>query len=260
MTKPKIGLSTLYCLSEPFISLIENLQHLDIRHIELADEGLHSLNRRRIKKLKKIGETCNLDFVMHAPWAGINIANPSPSLRRAVLKRLEKSIVYAGKLGCSLWLFHPGSRTGLSHIYPEKDWQLNLESVRTLLSISRREEVKIAIENTPEPFPSLLKNVDEFNRFYEDLEDDIAMVLDVAHANLNNQIRDFLIQFPNKIVHMHVSDNDGVSDLHLGIGYGTVNWDHFAKLVKTANYSNLLVIESTKQIEESIRFLRKLFV
>ncbi len=260
MAKPKIGLSTLYCLSEPFISLIENLQHLDIRHIELPDEGLHSLNTRRVKKLKEISETCNLDFVMHAPWAGINIATPSPSLRRAVLKRLEKSIVYAGKLGCSLWLFHPGSRTGLSHIYPEKDWQLNLESVHTLLSISRREDVKIAIENTPEPFPSLMKNVDEFTRFYDDLEDDIGMVLDVAHANLNNQIQDFLIQFTNKIVHMHLSDNDGVSDLHLGLGYGTVDWNHFAKLVKTTNYSNLLVIESTNHIKESIQFLRKLFV
>ena len=258
MTKPKIGLSTLYYLSEPFISLIEHLQHLDIKYIELPDEGLHSLNVRRVKKLKEIAETFDLDFVIHAPWAGINIATPSPSLRRAVLKRLEKSIVYAGKLGCSLWLFHPGSRTGLSHIYPEKDWQLNLESVRTLLNISRRENVKIAIENTPEPFPSLMKNVDEFNRFYEDLEDDLGMVLDVAHANLNNQIQDFLIQFPNKIVHIHVSDNDGVSDLHLGIGYGTVNWNHFAKLVKTGNYSNLLVIESTNHIEESVQLLRKL--
>jgi sugar phosphate isomerase/epimerase len=260
MAKPKIGISTLYCLSEPFVSLIENLQHLDIKYIELADEGLHSLNTRRVKKLKEIAETCNLDFVIHAPWAGINIATPSPSLHRAVLKRLEKSIIYAGKLGCSLWLFHPGSRTGLSHIYPEKDWQLNLESVRTLLSISRREDVKIAIENTPEPFPSLMKNVGEFTRFYNDLEDDIGMVLDVAHANLNNQIQDFLIQLPNKIVHMHVSDNDGVSDLHLGIGYGTVDWNHFAKLVKTANYSNLLVIESTNHIKESIQFLRRLFV
>ena len=259
MVKPIIGISTLYCLSEPFVSLIEHLQHFDIKHIELPDEGLHSLNTRRVKKLKEIGETFDLDFVIHAPWAGINIATPSPILRRAVLKRLEKSIIHASKLDCSLWLFHPGSRTGLSHIYPEKDWQLNLESVRTLIHISRREEVKIAIENTPEPFPSLMKNVEEFTRFYNDLEDDIGMVLDVAHANLNNQIQAFLLQFPNKIVHMHVSDNDGVSDLHQGIGYGTVDWEHFAKLVKKANYSNVLVIESTNHIEESIQFLRKIF-
>jgi sugar phosphate isomerase/epimerase len=198
--------------------------------------------------------------VVHAPWAGINIAAPSPVLRRTTLKRLEQSIVYAGQLGCRLWLFHPGSRTGLSHIYPGKDWQQNLESVHTLLGVARREGVNVAIENTPEPFPSLMKSVDDFHRFYDDLDDDIGIVLDVAHANLNRQIQDFLKQFSKKIVHMHVSDNDGASDLHLGIGYGHIEWKNVAKMVKDADYGNLIMIESTDHIEESIHFLRELFV
>ena len=259
MGKPEIGLSMLYCLSEPFNSLLKRLRAVNVKHVELPDEGLHALNKRRIKKLKEIAETCNLDFVVHAPWAGINIANPNPVLRRTVLKRLEKSIVYAGQLGCRLWLFHPGSRTGLSHIYPGKDWQLNLESVRTLLRVARREGVEVAIENTPQPFPSLMKGVDDFRRFYEELDDDIGMVLDVAHANLNRQIQDFLTQFSKKIVHIHVSDNDGVNDLHLGIGYGNVDWKNFAKRVKSTGYDKLVVIESTDHIEESNQFLRELF-
>jgi sugar phosphate isomerase/epimerase len=260
MAKPEIGLSMLYCLNEPFTSALKRLSQLDIKHVELPDEGLHALNKRRAKKLNQIAETCNLDFVVHAPWAGTNIATPSPVLRRAVLKRLTKSIVVAGQLGCRLWLFHPGSRTGLSHIYPGKDWQLNLDSVRTLLETARREGVEIAIENTPEPFPSLMKSVDDFHRFYEELDDDIEMVLDVAHANLNKQIQDFLRQFSKKIVHMHVSDNNGISDLHLGIGHGNIDWKNVAKMVKTADYGNLIVIESTDHITESIQALRELFI
>jgi sugar phosphate isomerase/epimerase len=260
MAKPEIGLSMLYCLNEPFKSLLKRLPKVTVNHIELADEGLHALNKRRVKKLKQAAEAHNLDFVVHAPWAGTNIASPSPDLRRAVLKRLTKSIVLAGQLDCRLWLFHPGSRTGLSHIYPGEDWQQNLQSVRALLKVARREGVAIAIENTPEPFPSLMKSADDFHRFYEDLEDDIGMVLDVAHANLNSQIQDFLEQFSKKIVHMHVSDNDGASDLHLGIGYGSIDWENVAKLVKKAEYGNLIIIESTEHVEESIQFLRRLFV
>jgi len=260
MVKPEIGLSMLYCLNEPFKSLLKRLREVTVKHIELPDEGLHTLNKRRVKNLKEAAEAQNLDFVVHAPWAGINIATPSPDLRRAVLKRLTKSLVLAGQLGCRLWLFHPGSRTGLSPIYPGKDWQLNLESVRTLLNVARREGVEIAIENTPEPFPSLMKSVDEFHRFYEDLEDDIGMVLDVAHANLNNQIQDFIKQFSKKIVHMHVSDNYGANDLHLGIGYGSIDWASVAKLVKEAEYGNLIIIESTEHVKESVQVLRKLFV
>jgi sugar phosphate isomerase/epimerase len=260
MAKPEIGLSMLYCLNEPFKSLLKHLPEVTVKHIELPDEGLHTLNKRRVKKLKEVAEAQNLDFVVHAPWAGINIATPNTVLRRAVLKRLTKSIVYAGQLDCRLWLFHPGSRTGLSHIYPGKDWQLNLQSVHTLLNVARREGVEIAIENTPEPFPSLMKSVDDFHRFYEDLEDDIGMVLDVAHANLNRQIQDFIKQFSKKIVHIHVSDNYGANDLHLGIGYGSIDWENVAKLVKEAEYGNIIMIESAEHVEESVQFLRRLFV
>jgi sugar phosphate isomerase/epimerase len=260
MAKPEIGLSMLYCLNEPFTSLLKHLREVTVKHIELPDEGLHTLNKRRVKTLREAAEAHNLDFAVHAPWAGTNIATPSPFLRRTILKRLEKSLVYAGQLGCRLWLFHPGSRTGLSPIYPGKDWQLNLESVRTLLNVARREGVEIAIENTPEPFPSLMKSVDDFHRFYEDLEDDIGMVLDVAHANLNNQIQDFIKQFSKKIVHMHVSDNYGANDLHLGIGYGSIDWESVAKMVKEAEYGNIIMIESTEHVKESVQVLRKLFV
>jgi sugar phosphate isomerase/epimerase len=257
--KPEIGLSMLFCLGEPFHSLLKHLQEVDVRHVEIVDEGSHALNNRRIKSLKKMTETHDLDFVVHAPFAGINIAVPSPVLRRTILKRLEKSIFYAGQLDCRLWLFHPGLQTGVSHFYPGRDWQLNLDSVRTLLKIGRKEGVEIAIENVPEPFPFVMKNVQDFSRFYNELDDDIGMVLDVAHANLNRQIQDFIRQFSEKIVHMHVSDNDGAHDLHLGIGYGSINWETVAKEIKKAKYSNVIMLESIEYVEESLQTLRKLF-
>ena len=260
MVKPEIGLSMLYCLNQPFKFMVNHLSKVSVKHIEVPDEGLHTLNKRRTKTLKKEADAYNLDLVVHAPWAGINIATPSPTLHKAVLKRLTRSIVLAGQLDCRLWLFHPGSKTGLSHFYPDKDWQLNLESVRTLLRVGRREGVEVAIENTPEPFPSLMKSVDDFHRFYENFDDDIGMVLDVGHANLNNQIQDFIKQFSAKIVHMHVSGNDGTSDLHLGIEQCNINWEKFAKTVKKTDYHNLIIIESTDHIEESIQTMRKLFI
>ena len=260
MANPKIGLSMLYCLREPFTCLLKRLHEVDVKHVELTDEGLHTLNKRRVKNLKEAAQSHDLDLVVHAPWAGINIAVPSPVFRRTILKRLKKSIIHASQLGCRLWLFHPGLQTGLSHIYPGKDWQLNLNSVRILLRVARREGVEIAIENVPEPFPFLMKSVEDFHRFYEDLNDDIGLVMDVAHANLNSQIQDFLKQFSEKIVHMHVSDNDGANDLHLGIGYGNINWENVAKLVKEVEYGNLIMLESTDHVEESLQILRRLFV
>jgi len=257
--KPEIGLSMLFCLGEPFPSLLEHLRKVDVRHVEIVDEGSHTLNSKRVEALKNVAEAHDLDFVVHAPFAGINIAVPNAVLRRTTLRRLEKSIFYAGQLGCRLWLFHPGSQTGVSHFYPGRDWQLNMDSVRTLLKVARKEGVEVAVENVPEPFPFVIKDVQDFSRFYDELNDDIGMVLDVAHANLNRQIQDFIRLFPKKIVHMHVSDNDGAYDLHLGIGFGTIDWESVAKEIKKVEYGNVIMLESIEYVEESLQTLRKLF-
>ena len=254
-----IGLSMLFCLGEPFASLLRHLHEVDVRHVEILDEGLHALNSRRVGALKRVAQSRGLELTLHAPFAGINIASPNPSLRRFMLRKLEKSILYAHQLGCRLWVFHPGLKTGVSFFYPGLDWRLNLGSIRTLLEVARRHGVEIAIENVPEPYPYLMKSVDDFSRFYDELGEDIGFVLDIGHANLNHQIEDFIAQLPDKTVHVHASDNNGNHDSHLGIGHGTVDWENVAKLVKKAKYGGVIMLESVEHVKESLQTLRKLF-
>ena len=58
---------------------------------------------------------------------------------------------------------------------------------------------------------------------------------------------------------MHVSDNNGNSDQHLGIGYGSVNWKNVAKAVKKAGYDKVIMVESVNHVEESLEKLEQLF-
>ncbi len=259
MVKIEIGLSMLFCLGEPFKSLIKRLREVNVNHVELLDEGLHRLENERIKALKKIAESQDLKLTLHSPFADINIAAPNSVLRKTILKLQKKSIVHAHQLDCQVWVFHPGLKTGVSSFYPGKDWQLNLESVRTLLRFARKHDVEIAIENVPEPYPFLMKNVANFSRFYNELGEDIGLTLDVAHANLNNEIQDFIKHFSDKIVHVHISDNDGTSDSHLGVGYGNIDWERVAEMIKEIGYGNVVTLESVEHVEESLQTLKKLF-
>lgn len=250
----------LFSLGAPFHSLIKRLSNIDVPHVELLDEGLHTLNARRVMALRKVAQSKGLEFSLHSPFADINIASPSPVLRRAILKRQEKSILYASQLDCNLWVFHPGSKTAVSPFYPGLEWQLNLDSVDALLGIAKENGVEIAIENVPEPYPYLMKSVQDFSRFFNQLDKDLGLVLDLGHANINSQILDFISHFSDKIVHMHASDNDGAHDRHLGIGYGTTDWSCVAEEVKRAKYSGLIVLESIEHVEESLHKLQSLFI
>lgn len=260
MLNVKIGLSTLFCLGQPFSTMIKHLRKLDVRYVEIVDEGLHALNHKRAEILKRLARLHGFEYTVHAPFADINIASPNRVLRKAMLKRLEKSILCARELNCKVCVFHSGLKTGLSSFYPGEDWKQNLESVRNLLNFSREQGVEIALENCPEPYPFLLKSVKDFSRFYRELKDDVGLVFDIGHANLNSQIKEFLDCFSDKIVHMHAHDNRGKSDAHLGVGCGSISWASVVKAIKGIDYGGVVVVESVTRVEESLQALRKFFV
>lgn len=260
MRKIEIGLSMLFCLEEPFSSLLENLRRVTVRQVELVDDGLHALDAQRVEALKQEAEALNLVFTVHAPFIGNDIASLNPVLRSKFLERLEKSLFYASQLDCRLWVFHPGMETDASSPYSSLAWQLNLEAARRLLETAEKYGVEIAIENVPEPYPFLMKSVRDFKQFYRDLGEGLSLVLDVGHANVNHQIKDFIMQFPDKLAHVHASDNDGTGDQHLGIGRGNINWTEVAEALTEISFNGVVMIESVKNVEESLKTLQMLFV
>ena len=259
MVKPEIGLSMLYCLGEPFQKMTEHLTKAEVAYIEIVDDGFHTLDKQRVSILNNIGESYGLKYSVHAPFVDINIASPSKPMLKATLKRLEKSISCASALNAYVWVFHPGLKTGVSMFYPGMDWRQNLKTIRLLLKIAGDYGVKIAIENVPEPFPFLMKGVEDFTKFYEEINEDVGLVFDVGHANLNGQIGRFLTVFGDKIVHIHAHDNDGKSDQHLGIGFGNIDWKNVADTLRRISYDKVVIIESVEQIEESKHKLKQLF-
>jgi len=255
----EVGLSTLFYMGHPFSHLLRLLRKVEVGRIELVDEGLHTINAGRVRAVRRIVQERDLKVTVHAPFADVNISSFIPSIRRVMLRRLKRSLLHASQIGSHLWVFHPGLQTGVSHIYPGTDWELNLRSVRELLDAARRCNVEITIENMPSLFPVLLKNVGEVTRFYRDLgETDLGLTLDVGHANINGQIYEFIERLPERIAHVHVHDNDGTFDSHLGIGYGNINWSRVIQMLKKMNYRGTLIVESEKDVEESLQTLRRL--
>jgi sugar phosphate isomerase/epimerase len=246
----------LYCLGEPFGKMVEQIPGEQTKCIEIVDDGLHSLTKRRVPILKSLGESYGLKYTVHAPFAGINIALTSKPLLNASLRRLMTSITHASALNCRIWVFHPGVRTGVSMFYPGMDWARNIESVRLLFNFASDYGVKAAIENTLSQ--SVLKSVDEFKRFYGEVDEDVGLVLDVGHANLIGQVESFFVKLPDRIAYIHAHDNHGKTDEHLGIGYGNIDWKAFAGQLRGTSFSGIVMVESFEHVQESLQKLRQL--
>lgn len=257
MAKPEIGLSMLYLLGKPFKKMVETLPKTGMAHVEIVDDGLHSLDKKKVAMLKSVQNSFAIKYSVHAPFAGINIAQPSRYLLNATIKRLKKSISHASALGCEMWVFHPGMRTGISMFYPSTDWTRSLKSVDFLVKFARDHGVRATLENVMEPF--VVKTAEDHKRFFAELNEDVGLVLDTGHANIYGQLEAFVKEFSGRIVHVHAHDNHGKGDEHLGIGYGNIDWEAFADLMKKTAYDRAVMIESVEHIEESIKRLKELF-
>lgn len=257
----RIGLSVLFCLNKPLRSALRDIDGVKIDHIEIVDEGMHELDGRKVEVIRRFVKERGLSLSVHAPFADINIASTSPSIRGAIMRRLKKSMRLSARLCPEYWIFHPGVRSAIGDIVPGLDWKINLVSVRELLREARQYGMRIAIENTPRTFPFMLKCVDDFKRFYGELGDEgleLGIALDVGHANISGELNEMIRSFHERIVHAHLHDNNGDRDSHLGIGFGKINWPGLIEDLMSVEYNGALVVESISDIEESINTLRKL--
>jgi sugar phosphate isomerase/epimerase len=255
----KIGLSMLYCLGQPFQTLLKELENIDVQYVELVDEGNHALDEVRADAVRRIATDRGFTLTVHAPFINVNISSQPKSARDVTIERLKRSLRLSAKLEASLWVFHPGMWTGTSRLTRDLDWEVNISSVKELLSTAEEHGVKITIENALHPLPFLLKTAEDFTRFYNDLGDlDLGLTFDVGHANINRQIYAFLKQLPDKIIHTHLHDNHGKRDEHLGIGKGIINWPRIISTLKKINYNEILLIESETDAKESLETLKTL--
>lgn len=259
MFEPKIGVSMLYTLGEPFKKMLRLLNKIETNYIEIVDDGYHTLDKQKVTALIETAQSSTFKYTIHCPFADINLASPSKPMLKASLKRLEQSMQYANRLNAELWILHPGMITGITQFYPGIEWKQNIQSINKLAKTAKEYDLRVAIENLPQKYGSIMKSPQDFQRLYQQTEpNDIGIVLDTGHANLEAQIDPFLTQLPNKIYELHLSDNMGEQDQHLGIGDGKINWQNLVQSLKRINYSGIIMVESIFKVPESLKKLQQL--
>jgi Sugar phosphate isomerases/epimerases len=258
MSKPKVGVSMLYSLGEPFNRMVKRLGDMDTKYIEILDDGTHDLNKTRIAQLREAAKSYDLTYSVHAPFADINIGSPAKPMLAAGLKRLKQSLANANGVDAKMWVFHPAQFTGISPFYPDGLFKQSCESIKELYAIAEDYGINMALENLPEKYGFLMSTPAEFQRFYKETNLPIGITLDLGHANLQGQIQPFFDQIADKIVHVHASNNYGEQDEHNGVEDGNIDYNQFAQGLKRIGYDKWVMVESIKKVPESIAKLKQL--
>lgn len=254
----KLGVSSLFLINKTFEALPKAIERSGVKNWEIVDEDALSLDAEKVKTLNELKSSFDLEYTVHAPFADTNIASFNQDILHLVLKRLENSLQNAHLLKAKKWIFHPGTHTGLSQLHPGEDVWINLQSIRYLSRKAENLGVEIAIENMPSQSPCLFQKVAELEQFYQELENSkVGLAFDIGHANTVGQVDEFIVKFMEKIVHIHVSDNNGAFDAHIPIGKGTINWKSLTETL--TKFNGFIIVETLENPIDDLKRLAKIY-
>ena len=66
----------------------------------------------------------------------------------------------------------------------------------------------------------------------------------------------FIERFPDRIDHIHISDNLGEEDNHLPVGAGTVNFHEIVKALKGIGYAKTITLEVFSKDRDYLKMSR----
>ena len=235
-----IGISTYCLLEEPLPVALDRLAGIT-GLIEVVDEGPHFITDT------DLFGSYSADFVIHAPYHGMNIACIFEPVRRASVEVMTDCFAVASEIGASVVL-HPGY-----FAWEQEREQADRQFRRSLAELSRAaRELSLTF---------FFENMGDMNFFNLRTPEDVSIIdgtgltLDVGHANLNRCLPAFLRM---QISHMHIHDNNGRRDTHSPVGEGEIDFAPVMAAQRREHATAVIEVRSFEGVLKSMKVLGNL--
>ncbi len=222
-----IGLSTSMLVPESLDASIEFVERHGFGGIELWGDFPHahpdSLHRQLRKRLRK--RLRSFEWIsVHAPLGNASLASCNPGIWRESVREHREVIKLAAEIGATVVVVHPGDLRDprLEHVA----WLHLTAALSQLTEVADACGVTLALENCGKYLGSLDENPVQLKQVLAEVSSPrLRACLDVGHAAVNRNLDETVGLLGPDVVHVHLHDNDGSSDQHLPMGWGSIDFD-----------------------------------
>jgi sugar phosphate isomerase/epimerase len=244
----------------PFHDLEENID-LIISYrfnveIYFSSDCLDSCSPKEMSKVQKILEKKGILVSFHAPFMDLSPGGDDRLVREVTFKRMQQIVHLAGIFNPLVIVVHPGYDDLRYGDHVEAWIEQSAETWKRVIDSLSSNNTVIALENIfekrPDTLHALIQSIDSPRFRY---------CLDTGHFNMFSEIpfEQWFDKLGSYLAEIHLHDNHGESDEHLGIGQGNFDFSLLFSLLETNDSSPLLTIEG-KNKEEIIKSLNYLKV
>lgn len=153
---------------------------------------------------------------MHGIFPDLNPGTTDPDLRKIAKKRFNQTYKVARELNATGIVYHVGYVPGTG--YPPNWAKRSIAFWEEFLK-GKSKKVNFYIENMLEHTPDMLYDIiGGLNR------DNVKVCLDLGHAHCYSKtsVLKWIEKLQDKIGYVHIHDNNGLKDEHIGIGKGNI--------------------------------------
>jgi len=265
MDLSRVGLSTFLFPGMNLPKWLELARELGLGGVELRADPLCAyppeLAVSERSRLRHQAQELGLWLTVHAPIYDVNFTSTNPALAAASLGEVAASLDLAHDVGADLVVLHPGH---VHEDYAQLDgaveaaWQRMMFCLELLLAKVEGTSVRLALENKQRARVRDLVLTWEEHRRVLDALPALGACLDLGHLfTVNGDFRPYLQALEGRLIHVHLHDNQGERDEHLGLGRGSVPWLAFLGELDRVGYRGRLVLEipDPEALRASVRLI-----
>lgn len=177
---------------------------------------------RERRALRELAVDKGFALSLHAPVADVNLMSPHPEVRVLAEEELYRCVELAADIGANSLTFHIGYRPLMGAPFAPP-WGEAQEAIGRLGVAGRDLGVMLCLENDPKFPGAYLWDLVRWRKLLLKLP--VSGTLDLGHAWIAYREKVFeLIPRLRPLVHtVHLHDNRGDCDEHLGLGEGTLD-------------------------------------
>jgi len=229
---PKVHLPQ--AVAHGFAAIELNL-YLGLSHFDHTDE-------KTVAELKTVADDLGISvWSIHSPKTDASLGAPDPAERRTaeevlrtcldLAQTLEARVVISHDLGAPVFSDDPSGSVTRSR-----------EMLDGLAGPTMASGARVAFENMSTTQEGQ-RAVDTLDRVRELPEEAFGFVLDTGHSNMADDLSDVAEAVGNRLISLHLNDNDGQNDQHIVPGEGTVAWHAVAGLLRAVGYEGCAMYE-----------------
>lgn len=193
-----------------------------------------------------------IDIGIHGPFVELCPGTRDNLIAQVSKHRMQQGYEIAKKFDAKYVVYHNGY---YPRTYSYIEWMQNAPRYWNDFKAGKEEDdIKIHIENVFEEDYFIL------NELMEEISDDkTGVCLDIGHCNAYSKtdVREWLKILKKYLSHMHIHNNLGDRDSHLGINKGEMDVIEILDMVKDMDITISLEINDLGDLEESLEILYK---